>query len=497
MADLNASEKDTTYSHRNLKTKSARGGLFTLCGQLATFAIGLIATPILARTLAPEDFGVVGMASSIVGVLHLFSDGGLSNATIQRKDITEHQISNLFWISIAAGLILSLLTVMIVAPLAVYLYSEPKVASVAYIAAIGFIFAGLQVQPIALLKRSFRFATISIVMTAVKILSAVATVAIAINTKSYLALAIGPVIGTALQSITIFYISGWRPDLPKRGVGTKKLFSFGANVTGFSLINYFSRNADNILIGTFLGAQPLGYYSKAYALMLLPISQLNAPFTAVALPMLSQLQDSPEKYRQAYKKTIRYLLLLTTPLGVIGLFSGGAVIDIFLGPNWGPAKPIFAVLSINCILQPLFNSTGWLFQSQNRTPELLRWGLISSPCFVLSFLAGLPFGPLGVAYCYSVAMVLVTPFLFAKIGKSGPVSQKNLYSVCIEIAQQLTSCCAFACIPLLFSLNLSPGIRLITCCLMVMLGSIFYLILSKRISVVWRDLTQIVFSQTA
>ena len=459
-----------------------------MISQILGIGIGLVGTAILARILLPEDFGIVGMASAVVGFATLFSDSGLTNATIQREDITPQQVSNLFWISILIGIVLSVITAVILAPLAVWMYDEPKVAMVAYIAAVGLLVSAIQIQPLAQLKRSFRFGAISVIAIVTQVVTLLTTISIAYITKSYLALAIGPIVGNFSRSLLAIYFARWKPLRYKKRAGTRSLVVFGANVTGFSALNYFSRNADNMLIGAYLGAASLGFYTKAYGLMMLPIRQINNPFTAVALPMLSRLQDQPERYLQGYSKAIKRLLLLTTPIGIVGIFCGHTVIELFLGQNWDEAKPIFAVLSVNCILQPLFNSTGWLFQSQNRTKDLLKWGLFSGPYFVLSFAIGIPFGSLGVAVSYTIAMILITPFLFFAVGKSGPVDAGFFFAASKNVLIHAIVCSA--CVGLLnvIPIEVSPSLMLFLSCLSVGFGTFVYLLIVNELGPVIDDL---------
>lgn len=210
------------------------------------------------------------------------------------------------------------------------------------------------------------------------------------------------------------------------------MLGFGLNLTGFSMMNYFSRNADNLLIGKVFGPQSLGLYSKAYSLLLLPIRQINVPITSVAIPALSRLVGSPERYKRYYLSILEKIALITM-LGIVFMIvTSDWLILLLLGDQWIGASKIFAVLGIVCLVQPVSNTTGWLFISQDRTKEQFRWGIIGSTLSVLSFIIGLPWGAFGVAASYSISGLFIrTPLLLWIIGRRGPISTFDFYKAMV------------------------------------------------------------------
>ncbi|HEY9298115.1 MAG TPA: oligosaccharide flippase family protein, partial [Phormidium sp.] len=180
------------------------------------------------------------------------------------------------------------------------------------------------------------------------------------------------------------------------------------NLTGFNIVNYFSRNLDNILIGRYWGAQQLGLYDKAYQLLLLPLRQINIPISSVAVPGLSQLQLDPNRFRNYYLKTITCITFLTTPLITLFLIIADEIVILALGPQWRDASVIFQLLAISAVVQPLLQTTGWLYVATGRTDRQFKWGLLSALILNSSFFVGLPFGARGVAFSYAIAMFLQT-----------------------------------------------------------------------------------------
>jgi PST family polysaccharide transporter len=206
------------------------------------------------------------------------------------------------------------------------------------------------------------------------------------------------------------------------------MLAFGANITGFGVVNYFGANLDNFLVGRFGGAQQLGFYAKAYQLLLLPVDQINAPVAAVAVPALSRLVDVTDRSRRAYVRLLEKLTILTMPLAALMIGTSDWLIQVVLGPQWGFTARIFAILGFAAFLMPVMNSTGWLFISQNRTGEMLRWGFIDVIMKVVSVLIGLRWGTIGVAVAIVIRMYIQAPILFWYVGRNGPVRARDFYS---------------------------------------------------------------------
>jgi O-antigen/teichoic acid export membrane protein len=417
----------TDHLKVNLGGRAARGGVVAITSQGLKFIVTLAATSVMARLLTPQDYGLIGMAAFLTGFVSMYKDLGLSAATIQKSEITSEQISTLFWVNVFLSLALTLLTIAL-APLVAWFYGEPRLTAITILTAIGFLISGLTVQHEALLRRQMRYLALAAIGLSSVFVGYVVGILMAWRGFSYWAL-----VGSQLAVIitgTVLTVSlcRWAPSFPKRHTGVRSMIRFGGNLTGFTTINYFSRNLDNLLIGRFAGAQQLGLYSRAYQLMLLPIDQINDPITSVALPSLSRLMDSPEAYRRAYLRMLEKIAMLTMPSVVLMILTSDWIVHIVLGSQWVGVVRIFVILGISALFQPIANTTGWILISQGRTHHMLTWGFISGPIIIASFLIGLPWGAVGVAASYACARVFVVdPLLYWFVGREGPVKTIDFY----------------------------------------------------------------------
>jgi PST family polysaccharide transporter len=224
----------------------------------------------------------------------------------------------------------------------------------------------------------------------------------------------------------------WVPGLPSRKAGVGAMIKFGADLVSFDVVNYFARNLDNILIGRFLGAATLGLYSKAYQLLMMPITNLRGPINSVAMPALSRLQSDPETYRDYYLKCVSLLAFVSMPLVAFMFVCTDQLITLLLGTQWLGAGVLFKILAVAAFIQPVSGTTGMVLISTGQSRLYLKLGLISSLFICLSFVAGLPWGAKGVATGYAIInYVLLFPVLFYSF-KNTAVNIKDFFSAIIK-----------------------------------------------------------------
>lgn len=397
---------DTDHLEGNLKRQSVRGGAVTIAAQASKFVIKLGSTAVLARLLVPEDYGLIGMATVIIGFVEYFKDLGLSAATIQQAKINHQQVSTLFWINVAVGCLVALV-VALLAPVVVLIYQEPRLREITLCLAISFVFSGLTVQHQALLQRQMEFSSLAKIEIIAMLSGIVASIVSAYYGAGYWALVILQLFTVVSNAIGVWFFCGWRPGLPSKDAKIGSMLSFGRDLTGFNIINYFSRNLDNFLIGRVWGAQQLGLYAKAYQLVLLPINQINVPVDRVALPALSRLQNNPARYQKYYSRALLAITFLGMPLVMFLCVSADKVILLLLGKQWLNVIPIFQFLIPAAFIGTFNLAMGWVYQSLNRNDRQLRWGIFSSIINVIIFAVAIRWGALGIAAAYGLSRIII------------------------------------------------------------------------------------------
>lgn len=409
-----------------LKRVSLRSGTITLITQCFAILLQVLSTVILARLLTPADFGVVAAVLTVSTFARLFQQAGLSAATIQAKRISHDQASALFWMNALVGACLTVL-VAAASPAVALFFQIPELVPVNLAVSSNFLLAGFGVQHTALLQRNMCFASLGVVWIFSAFAGAVTSVVLAIIGLGYWALVWGTLVTSALQSLGAWMATGWAPGWPKKSRGTMKLLRFGLNVTGFELANYFARNLDNVLIGRVWGPSALGFYSRAYSLLLLPINSLRSPLLSVAFPALSRLGDQPKLYRQYYCRYVAILAFLSMPLAAVLFATSESAILLLLGEKWLPAAKLFSILALTAFIQPVATSWGLVLQASGHSGRYLIWGIWNALAVACGFAIGIGWGPRGVAICYCIVNYLMLHPSLCYGFKNTPVEPRDFY----------------------------------------------------------------------
>lgn len=390
-----------TDSKANLKKKAIKSGAVTMSAQVITILIQLVSIVTLSRLLPPADFGIIAMITAITAVMGLFRDMGLSTASVQKGQLTYEQTNLLFWLNVATGTALMII-VMALSPVIAWFYKRPELQSVTLLLSITFLLSSLGAQHAALMQRELRFKPKAIADISGALLTLLTSVTLALHGLGFWALAWGAVAGTFTTSFLYFSSSKFKPGLPKRTNGVRQMLGFGANVTAFELVNYFSRNLDNVLIGRIWGAEALGFYSRAYQMLMIPISSLRTPINAVAFPVLSKLKNEPDEFRRYYCQITALLAFLSMPL--MGFLSVNAadIITLALGNQWIEVVPVFVLLGLTGFIQPVASLRGLVLLSLGKSSRYLKWGIINAAFVCSGFFIGVTWGAFGVACAYAI-----------------------------------------------------------------------------------------------
>jgi PST family polysaccharide transporter len=393
------------------------------------FATQLLSVVILARLLAPSDFGLFAMLMPLAAFVMMLQDIGLSQAVVASGNLTHEQTSTIFWINAGLSLLLAVLFALC-APLIALFFGEPRLVAPAMALAGSVLVSGLATQHFAWLSKSLRFGAIAMIDVISTLLGFLAAVAIATVAPGIWALVASVLVAMMAGLVGAWTMARWMPGRPAPYAEVRDLLRLGAGLSTFTLSNFFARNADNVMIGRWVGAVELGFYDRAYKLLLFPLQQINNPIGRVMVPVLAKLSDEPHRYRHAYRRTLRLMLLFTVPGVAFMLMLAQPLIVLLMGERWAPAAAIFTWLAIAALHQPMSATFGWLFISQKRGGDFGRWGIFNMVTSVAAFAIGLPWGAIGVAAAYALSDVLIRmPVLWWWVGRSGPVRHRDLLEI--------------------------------------------------------------------
>lgn len=366
----------------------------------------------MAILLSPDQFGVVYMVTAFTNFAFVFSDFGLSTVTLQKADLSHRESSNLFWLNTLSGLILFLLGVALANPIGM-LYGDERIPSIVICSSLIFLINGVYIQHSALIRRDMRFKQFVVVEITALFVSTMLGIMVAFLTGSYWSIVIAMLARSVTQATGFISLSKFRPTAYSSTVRVREMLTLGADVALFDMINYWSRNIDNVVVGKFLGPDSLGLYKKAYDLLLLPVTQVRAPLASVALPHMSKMQQDPQNVSLVYSRLISSLSLVTTTIVVLAVVACEYLVPLVLGEEWVEVSTLFKYLAPAAMVQGPIGTLGLLLLSLNQSRKYLKWGAAHAAVMIVAIISGSLMGMMELAMIYSAANILVSvPSIF-------------------------------------------------------------------------------------
>lgn len=417
---------DDDQDPETLKSRTIRGGGYAMITEGLDFALRFGSIFVLARLLMPDAFGLIAMVSGFTIIAERFKDLGLSTATLQRREISLEQVSTLFWINVAVGTVLMLIIASLAFPLA-WFYDDKRLIPITLAISTGFFFSGLGVQHFALLRRRLKYARMGAITITSSALSVVIAVILAANGFGYWALVAREVMRNLFVAIGTWISYPWLPSLPSRQPDIGSMLSFGGHVTATNILYHFSASLDQILIGKFFGAAPLGVYRQGVNLVSAPLNSFTQPVVSVGESALCRLQEEPLRFRRFYRKTIIGLGFVTIPTSLFLAVYAHELVLLALGPNWTDVAPIFRIMAIVTIFRPVATTFGPVMIACGHSRRVLWMGVLTSITTVTFVAASVPFGIMAVAFAHvGVMYLLLLPKMYWSF-KGTPVTMRLFF----------------------------------------------------------------------
>ncbi|MFW5804659.1 MAG: lipopolysaccharide biosynthesis protein [bacterium] len=361
----------------SIRKSLTTGVFYTAIAKYSNIIFSILIGAVLARLLTPEEFGIVALVAVFITFFNLLGDFGISKAVVQNQKLTKHDIQSIFSFSILFAFALGFIFY-ISAPLIAKFYDNSELIKISRFLALAVLFHSLQAIPRSMLEKGLKFKQIGLITVSIQLLTGLTAIWLAYLNFSYYALVYRSILNGVLLFFAFYYTTPIKAVLKIDINAIKKIISFSIFNFSFNIINYFSRNGDNLLVGKFLGSTQLGYYNKAYQLMMLPVKNLTHVITPALMPVFSKYQDDKDVIYNTYRKVIKVLATFGFPLSVFLFFSAYEIINIIYGPQWDKSIPVFKLLALIIGVQMLYSSAGSVFLSINRTKLLFYYGLISS-----------------------------------------------------------------------------------------------------------------------
>ncbi len=372
----------------SLKALALSGAKWGAAASIANSGLQLVQLTILARFLSPDDFGLMGMLTVVIGLAQAYGDMGVSNAIICKPNVTGDQLSSLYWLNILAGFLV-FVGLYFATPWIAEFYREPRLNVLLRWSICSFLIMPLGQQFQALLQREMRFRELALCEVVARVAGCFVAIASAWRGAGVYSLIWGTLTNAAVLSCLLL-ATGASVHLPSFHFSPGEIRSFvkfGAFQMGERSLNYFNSNIDKLLIGRLLGSEALGYYSLAWNLVVQPVARVNPILTRVAFPVFSRLQDQPEALRKCFLKMLR-VIATTNSVALFGIAAVAPVlVPVVFGLDWQPAAVPVQILALVSLLRAVISPIGSLLLAKGRADLGFTWNLalVSSQAIGIAF----------------------------------------------------------------------------------------------------------------
>ncbi len=403
-------ESHTSDEQKDLTRRAVNGTAWSSISTAGRQVLTIASVATVARLLGPDAYGVMGMANLLIIFILNFRDLGTGSAIIQRKAVTGRLLSSLFWLNFCLGVALAGM-VCVLSPAAAKFFKTPELIPILCVLSLSFWLTSCGVVHSSIIIRAMRFRALAAADLSAGLVTYLVALTFAYKGFGVWALVFANVANSLTSCIGYWIGSGWRPKFQFDKAEVRSIARYSLNLSGFGMVNYFSRNADNITVGRFLGKAPLGDYAMAYNLMMTPIQNISSVIAQATFPAFARIQDDNERFRLAYVRSCMLIGLISFPvmagLGVIA----DPLIRTVLGAKWVGSIHVFQILAPVGLVQSVQTTVGAIYMSKGRTDWMFRFGIVSCCVLVASFLIGIHFGITGVAtaYCISFLGLLMIP----------------------------------------------------------------------------------------
>ncbi len=383
-----------------------RAFAWTGAGRWATQLLTWVSTIVVARILAPSDYGLIGMATIYLGLVALISEFGLGQAVITMREMSGRQVAQLNSLSIASGGLLFGISCVAAGPLGKFFHT-PRLAPVVVLMSLSFLASGFQVVPDALLQGDLRFKLLASFDTARALIQALTTITLALAGFGYWSLALGPLAATVAAAAMALVARPHALAWPK-WEEIKHALRFSGDVLGSRVAWYAYSNSDFLVAGRVLGQAPLGAYTLAWTIASTPVEKITNVITRVTPAFFSAVQDDKPHLRRYLLGITEGLALLTFPVSLGMALVADQFVLVVLGPKWAAAIIPLRLLAIYAALRSITTIFPNMLYAMRHSRFVLWSAIAAAVVFPAAFYYSSRWGTAGIAATWILLYPLIT-----------------------------------------------------------------------------------------
>ena len=352
---------------------------------------------LLARTLMPEDFGLVAMLAIFLTIAHTLINSGFGQALIQKQGATYVDECSIFYFNIFVGFV-SAGFLCAAAPLIAGFYNQTQLIQMIYALSLNLIISALGLVQITLLNKRLDFKTqlnVSVVST---VISGVVGVSMALNGFGVWSLVILSLCDTILRTSLLWMFNTWRPSWVFSFDSLRSMFGFGSRLLAVGLLNAFFQNVHAIVVGKFFSPLALGFYSRAESLQQLPVDTVSSIINKVTFPVFSSIQDDKPRLKNGVSKAMTMMVLIVFPMMVGLAIVAKPLVIVLLTEKWLPLVPYLQLFCVLGMLHPIHAINLNVLNAQGRSDLFLRLEIIKKILIVIVLIVTYRWGIIAMIY---------------------------------------------------------------------------------------------------
>ena len=367
--------RNLTKPGKNLSERTIKSGFWIFSVRIVQQLFGFIRIIILARVLAPHDFGLMGIAVLTMTILETVTQTGLHQALIQKKDDIKIYLDAVWTYLILRGVVLFAILYLI-APYAATFFNTPKAKLIIQVIGFAILLQSFTNIGTIYFQKELEFNKLFFYQLSITLSDFIVAVSLVFILKNVWALVFGLLASNFTGCIVSYIIHPFKPRLSFDLKKVKGLFDFGKWVWGSAVLTFLITQGDSIFVGKFLGATALGFYQLAYRISNMPATEITHVISQVSFPAYSKLQDDLAKLREAYLRVLQVTAFLSFPIAGLIFVLAPDFTTIFLGEKWMPMVPAMQVLCIFGLTRSFGATTGPLFQGVGKPSILTKLAII-------------------------------------------------------------------------------------------------------------------------
>ncbi len=372
---------------------------------------------ILARLLAPNDFGLVAAAVAVVSLLKVVAEVGIGPAIVQKKKLEIADIKTANTIALLLGLALFLL-LYFSSELIANFFSMDGLLPIMQAISLSLLFSGLHTVGLALLQKDLKFKQISFLgIFSYLVAYGAVGVPLALLGYSVWALVFATLSQTLCSLLVVLVVEKRSRQFGFDISSCKQLLNFGFGHSLAKIASAFAQQADNIVIGRFLGAEALGGYTRAYQLMTVPALAIGGTVDKVVYPLMSMIQDDNERMARSYMLALSVVSMVAMPLSAILIVYAHEIISLLFGEQWGFIVPVFQVLTVIMVFRMSYKLSDGVVKAKGKVYRRAVRQFLFASLVLAGALIGQLWGLVGVASGVALA-IFANYIVMAALAKS-------------------------------------------------------------------------------